>query len=182
MSAEVEHHVHESPLSMTGVLVVLAALSAVGGFVSIPRFLGSVLPLPEVAPQLEHFETPLIAASIAIALAGLAGAAFVYGGDGSRGERLRERFPRLHHVLSGKYFVDEAYDRLIGRPLLWISDRVFLRLGDRTLIDGSLHGLAALSRRTAAGLSRVQNGSLQRYALLVFAGLVAAMVWSVHHG
>ena len=39
MDPEVEHHVHESPLSMTGVLVVLAVLSAVGGFIAIPHFL-----------------------------------------------------------------------------------------------------------------------------------------------
>jgi NADH-quinone oxidoreductase subunit L len=182
MSAEVEHHVHESPLSMTGVLAVLAVLSAIGGFLSIPHFLDARLPLPEVAPELEHVETPLMIASIAIAFIGLAAAAFVYGGGGRRGERLRERFPRLHRVLSGKYFVDELYDWLIGRPLLWISDRVFLKLGDRALIDGSLHGLAALSRRSAAGLSRVQTGNLQLYALLVFAGLVAALVWMTGHG
>jgi NADH-quinone oxidoreductase subunit L len=182
MSAEVEHHVHESPLAMTGVLAVLAVLSAIGGFLSIPHFLDARLPLPEVAPELEHVETPLMIASIAIAFTGLAAAAFVYGGGGRRGERLRERFPRLHRVLSGKYFVDELYDWLIGRPLLWISDRVFLKLGDRALIDGSLHGLAALSRRSAAGLSRVQTGNLQLYALLVFAGLVAALVWMTGHG
>ncbi len=182
MSAEVEHHVHESPLSMTGVLVALAALSAVGGFLSIPHFLGSLLPLPDIVPELERVETPLVVLSIAIALAGLAAAAFVYGGEGMRGERLRERFPALYRVLSGKYFVDEAYDRLIGRPLLWISDRVFLRLGDRTLIDGSLHGLTALGRRAAAGFSRAQNGNLQLYALLVFAGIVGALVWSIRHG
>ena len=63
-------------------------------------------------------------------------------------------------MLSGKYFVDEAYDWLIARPLYWISDRVFLKLGDQKLFDGSLHGLAALGRRTAGGLSRVQNGNL----------------------
>jgi NADH-quinone oxidoreductase subunit L len=182
MSKEVEHHVHESPLSMTGVLVVLAVLSAVGGFFSIPHFLVNQLPLPEVSPSLEHLETPLIAVSIAIALVGLAAAAFVYGGDGRRGERLREGFPRLHRVLSGKYYVDELYDWLIGRPLLWVSDRVFLKLGDRALIDGSLHGLASLSRRTAGALSRVQSGNLQLYALLVFAGIVAALVWSARHG
>src|SRR4029434_9620739 len=36
MTPEVEHHVHESPLSMTGVLVLLAALSALGGFLPLP--------------------------------------------------------------------------------------------------------------------------------------------------
>ena len=52
MDAEAEHHVHESPLSMTGVLVVLAVLSAVGGFLAIPHFLEPLLPLPDVVPAL----------------------------------------------------------------------------------------------------------------------------------
>ena len=84
MTKEVEHHVHESPLSMTGVLLVLAALSAIGGFLALPHFLGSLLPLPQVVPSLEHFETPLLIVSIAIAFAGLAAAAFVYGDEGGR--------------------------------------------------------------------------------------------------
>ena len=46
---EVEHHVHESPLSMTGVLVLLALLSAVGGFIALPHFLEPQLPLPRGA-------------------------------------------------------------------------------------------------------------------------------------
>src|SRR4029079_17911836 len=82
MTAEVEHHVHESPLSMTSVLVVLALLSAIGGFLSIPHFLEPQLALPEIVPALEHYETPLLIASIALAFAGLAGAAYVYGGAG----------------------------------------------------------------------------------------------------
>jgi NADH-quinone oxidoreductase subunit L len=181
MSAEVEHHVHESPLSMTSVLIVLAILSAIGGFLSIPHFLEPLLPLPDIVPALEHYETPLVVASIALAVAGLLAAAYVFGGAAERAERLRLRFPTLHRVLSGKYYVDEAYDALIGRPLLWLSDRVFLRLGDQTLFDGSLHGLAALGRRTAAGLSRVQNGNLHLYALLVLFGIIASIAWGWRH-
>ena len=182
MSAEVEHHVHEPPPSMTGVLIVLAALSAIGGFLALPHFLEPLLPLPEVVPALEHYETPLLVLSIVLALAGLGAAAFVYGGDGVRAERLHQRFAGLHRVLSAKYFVDEAYDWIITRPLVWISDRVFLRLGDQKLIDGTLHGLAAIGRRTAGGLSRVQNGSLQLYALLVLIGIIASLAWSLRHG
>ncbi len=85
-------------------------------------------------------------------------------------------------MLSGKYFVDEAYDTLLTRPLYWISDRVFFRLGDKEIIDGSLHGFAALGRRAAGGLSRVQNGNLHRYALLVLLGIVIAVAWSGYHG
>ena len=181
MTHEVEHHVHESPVSMTGVLVVLAVLSALGGFLSVPHYLEPLLPMPEAVAALEHLETPLLVLSIVIAFAGLALAAYLYGGDGARAERLHRRFPGLHRVLSGKYFVDEAYDRVIGRPLYWISDRVFLKLGDRALIDGSLHGLAALGRRTAAGLSRVQNGQLHLYALLVLVGIIVSLAWSWRH-
>src|SRR5215471_16816129 len=71
MTKEVEDHVHESPLSMTGVLVVLAALSAIGGFLALPHFLAPLLPLPEVVPALERYETPLLVLSIVLAVAGL---------------------------------------------------------------------------------------------------------------
>jgi NADH-quinone oxidoreductase subunit L len=182
MSPETEHHVHESPASMTGVLIALAILSAIGGFLPLPHFLAPLLALPDVVPALEHFETPLLVVSIALALAGLAAAAIVYGGDGERAERLQRRFPTLHRVLAGKYYVDEAYDWLIARPLYWISDRVFLRLGDHMLFDGSLHGLAALGRRSAGAFSRVQNGNLHLYALLVLFGIIASLAWSWHHG
>ena len=182
MSPETEHHVHESPASMTSVLIVLAILSAIGGFLALPRFLAPLLPLPGVVPELEHFETPLVIVSIALAFGGLGAAAYLFAGNADRAERLRRRFPTLHRVLCGKYYVDEAYDRLIARPLYWISDRVFLRLGDQKLFDGSLHGLASLGRRAAGGLSRVQNGNLHLYALLVLAGIIASLAWSLGHG
>ncbi|MCB1182440.1 NADH-quinone oxidoreductase subunit L [bacterium] len=39
-SAEVKHHIHESPATMTMPLVILAVLSVVGGWVGIPHFMG----------------------------------------------------------------------------------------------------------------------------------------------
>ena len=181
MTKEVEHHVHESPLSMTGILVVLALLSAVGGFLSIPHWLEPMLPLPALAPGMERYHYAVVGASIAIALAGLAGAAYFFGGTGARAERVRLAYPGLHRVLSGKYFVDEAYERFIGRPLMWISDAVFLRLGDQRILDGTLHALAALGRGTAGLLGRIQTGSLHLYAFLVLGGLAAALWWSLRH-
>jgi len=85
-------------------------------------------------------------------------------------------------LLSGKYYIDEIYDALIGRPLYWISDRVFLRFGDRALIDGSLHSIAALGQRSAAVLARLQTGQLQFYAFLVLAGIVVSLAWAWRYG
>src|SRR6478736_6139449 len=53
MSEEASHHVHESPVSMTGVLVLLAVGSAVGGFLSIPHYLEPMLALPPVKESAE---------------------------------------------------------------------------------------------------------------------------------
>ncbi len=178
MDAHTESHVHESPLSMTGVLVVLAVLSGIGGFLALPHFLEPVLPLPGTHEGMHFLHSWLLVGSTVIALAGLAGAAWFYSGDGSRATRVRERFQGLHKLLDGKYYVDEAYEGFIGKPLVWLSDRVFLRAGDRVLIDGSLHGLTDLARRGAGLLGRVQTGSLHQYAWLVLAGIVAILAWS----
>ena len=181
MDHEVEHHVHESPISMTGVLMLLALLSAVGGVFAIPHFLEAQLPLPATLESLHFMHKPLLVISVLLALGGLAGAAYVYGGPAQRAEALQQRFAGIHRWLSGKYFVDELYERLINRPLVWVSDRVFLRLGDRQLIDGTLNGLAALGQRSAGWLARVQTGQLHLYALLVLGGIIAALLWSWSH-
>jgi NADH-quinone oxidoreductase subunit L len=181
MDEKTAHHIHESPWSMTGVLIVLAALSTVGGFFSVPHFLEPMLPLPEVRPELHHPETPLVVLSVAIGLAGLALAAWFYSGDGARAQAARAHVEPVHRLLSGKYYIDELYEAVIGRPIQWVSDRIFLRIGDRLLIDGTLDGMAAAARRTAGGLSRVQTGNLHLYALLVLAGVVAVLLWSWGH-
>jgi NADH-quinone oxidoreductase subunit L len=181
MTTEVEHHVHESPLSMTGVLVLLALLSALGGFIAVPHFLAAQLPLPLVHEDLHSYETPLLVVSVVLALAGLAAAAFLFGGTPDRVERLRSRFAGLHRWLSAKYFVDELYETVIGKPLVWISDRVFLRFTDRGLLDGTLNGMASLGRGSAAVLGRMQTGSLHLYAWFVLVGLVGALLWSWRH-
>jgi NADH-quinone oxidoreductase subunit L len=181
MDAKVEAHVHESPSSMTGVLMLLALLSAVGGFLALPHFLEPQLPLPPVHDSLHHLETPLLVLSILIAFAGLAAAAYVFGGGTSRAEGLQRRFAGLHRWLSGKYFIDELYERVFGRPLLWMSNVVFLRLGDRVLLDGTLNGLAAMGQRGAGLLGRLQTGNLHLYAWFVLAGIVGALLWSWRH-
>jgi NADH-quinone oxidoreductase subunit L len=181
MSHEVEHHVHESPFSMTGVLMVLALLSAGGGYIGIPHFLEPLMPLPAVHESLEHFEQPLLIVSIVLAFAGLGLAVFIYGGPASRAAGLQRTFRPVHALLSGKYYVDELYERLFVRPLSWVSEHVLLRGGDKLLLDGTLNGLAGLAQRTAGALGRLQTGSLHVYALFVMVGLVGALLWSWRH-
>jgi NADH-quinone oxidoreductase subunit L len=181
MDEQTAHHVHESPLSMTSVLVVLAVLSAVGGFFHVYHFLEPVMPLPATDPALEHLKLPLIVFAVATGLAGLAAAFYVYRDGLARAEQLQQRFAGVHRLLSGKYYVDELYEAVLGRPLHWVSERVFLVLGDRMLIDGSLHGLTGLAQRAAGRLSRVETGNLQFYVWLAVLGVVASLAWMWRH-
>jgi NADH-quinone oxidoreductase subunit L len=182
MDAETEHHVHESPLSMTGVLAILAVLSALGGFIPLVHFLEPMLPLPEVPHELHHLEGTLVIVAVIFGFLGLAVAWFFYGNDAKRAARLRPSFDAVHRILWNKYYIDELYEAVLGRPLNWISKRIFLQLGDRALIDGTLHGLSGLAKLSAGALSSVQTGSLHRYAFFVVIGVVAAVAWSVRHG
>jgi len=182
MDHETEHHVHESPLSMTSVLVVLAILSAVGGFFHVYHFLEPVMPMPAENEALEHLKTPLIGVAIAIGFAGLAAAWYVYRGGLDLAGRLERRYAGLHRWLTNKYYVDELYEGVLGRPLMWISERVFLGLGDRALIDGSLHGLTAVAQRAAGRLSRVETGNLQFYVRLAVLGMIASLAWMWRNG
>jgi NADH-quinone oxidoreductase subunit L len=134
-----------------------------------------------VVPALHHYEKTLIGVAVVLGFAGLAAAAFLYGGGARRADGLRRQFPAAHALLTGKYYIDELYDLLITRPLLWLSDRVLLGFSDRVLLDGTLNGLAAWAQRTAGTLSRVQTGNLQLYVFLALAGLVVALVWTWAH-
>ena len=165
----------------SGVLVLLAALSALGGFIPVVHFLEPMLPLPKIDDALHHYEGTLIGIAVAIGFAGLAIAWFFFSGDASRAARLRERVTGLHRVLSEKYYVDELYDALLGRPITWVSKRVFLQFGDRFLIDGTLHLLAASARRGAAAFGALQAGNLQRYAFYAVLGVLAAVAWGLRH-
>ena len=183
MDHEVEHHVHESPVSMTGVLAVLAVLSAVGGFLSMPHFLEPLLPLPAVPESLHHFEMPLLVVSVAIALAGLARRrVLLRRRRGARRPRACARGAGCTRCCPASTSSTSSTSALLGRPLVWISDRVFLRLGDRLLLDGTLDGTAHLAQRGAGVLSRIQSGNLHRYLLFVLAGSAACLLWSVTRG
>jgi NADH-quinone oxidoreductase subunit L len=106
----------------------------------------------------------------------------VYRGNLETAKRLRERFAGLYRLLYAKYYIDELYENLIHRPLLWISERVFLNFGDRRLLDGTLDGMALTANASGGVLARVQTGSLHLYVLLVLVGSFLALVWSWAHG
>jgi NADH-quinone oxidoreductase subunit L len=135
---EQAHHLHESPPSMSLVLIVLGVLSVVGGVTMIPEFIGQFRPF-------EHFLDPVFAspATVQLAASGLhdhhaemmfAGVSLlmVIGGwlvadltyrrSILSPERMSEFAEGLFYRLSfNKYYIDEAYDTAIVQPYLTLT-------------------------------------------------------------
>jgi len=139
---------------MTGVLMVLAFLAAVGGLVGPPlaafgghgpnafqRWLSPVLlPLGGQPYEFPHADIKtdwiLILISIAVAVLGIMLARRFYGTDPSWSipKRLSARFPFVYRLVENKYYVDELYQAVVingtllfSRALSWI---------DANIIDG----------------------------------------------
>ncbi len=161
---EVEHHIHESPSSMTVPLMILAVLSVIGGWIGWPAALGG-------SNRFEHWLAPVIAkhgeameetaaahagsieyvlmfASVLIALAGIGLARRFYIQDPQIPARLAANWPRLYRLLYRKYYMDEIYDALFvnrGKDL-----GTTLGAFDRNVIDGlGVDGTGWLTRFTS---------------------------------
>ncbi len=159
-----EEKLHESPRTMTGPLVILAVLSAVGGFIGLPAvthlpnliggFLEPVVALKGgAASHGSHsaaLELGLMAVSVAAAAAGIYLGWYLYHKRPELPGALRERFKNLHAVVYNKYYVDEAYDRLFVRPVIAIS-RGTGRF-DLGVIDWVVNALARATERISAGI------------------------------
>jgi NADH-quinone oxidoreductase subunit L len=189
---EQEHHVHESPRSMTVPLIVLAALSVVGGLVGIPAALGGsdrfgaflepiLLPIahaPEAAAhELSHAtEWLLMGASVAVAVAGVLLAWKWYAKEGARvPQRLAAAYPAAYALVAEKFRVDELYDAIIVRPFALLA-RLCWKVVDVLIIDGILNAGAFLVELTGDLLRFLQTGNVRNYALSFLLGVVALML------
>jgi NADH-quinone oxidoreductase subunit L len=174
-------HIHESPPVMTVPLVILAVLSALAGYAGLPvllgekanwlgRFLEAVLE-PAAHHLARSTEAGLILAATAAALAGIAMAFVFYRKRPDLPGRTARAFPRLHRLLVGKYYVDEAYDAVVVRPLVRGAELVYTHF-DLKVVDGALDGSAAAAASAGKGLNVLQSGLVRDYALAFLFGAI----------
>jgi len=162
---EVEHHIHESPRSMLGPLVVLAGLSVVGGWIGWPkslwggdwfgRFLEPVFEnhvarnIVEVSAGLEY---GLMALSVVIAGVGIYCAYWMYQKRPELSDRAATAAGPLYQIVLNKYYVDELYDALfVNRTKNLGNGMAAFDLG---VIDGGVNAAGWLTR-VSAELSRL---------------------------
>ncbi|MGD0075517.1 MAG: NADH-quinone oxidoreductase subunit L [Candidatus Binataceae bacterium] len=148
---EQEHHLHESPPSMSLVLVVLGVLSVIGGFVMIPEFIAEFKPFEkflepvfssgptrevmEAALKDHRTEAGVGGVAFVMVIAGWLLADLIYRRQAISAERFSELWNgSLYRLVYNKYYVDEIYDALVVQPYLALTRAA--AWFDANIIDG----------------------------------------------
>ncbi len=143
------HHAHESPITMTGPLMILAALSVgLGFFLWYNGNLGHWISwgAAHAAEAAGHGDGHHDAAHKIILLtslfvfgAGLLGAMFIYLTKPSKDDFLAAKLAPIHKLLTNRYYIDEIYLFFIARvyhPLARLSAKVDYDFLDQKGVDG----------------------------------------------
>ncbi len=190
-------HPHESPSTMTIPLIILAVLSAIGGFLGVPEALGSwISEHPNIlhnylAPIFSNankvltthndivhhshlFEIVLMIVSVCIALIGIYFARKFYylDKDWKTPRKLVSSSPGIYKMLLNKYKIDEFYFTFIVDPIVLASRNFFWKVLDIKIIDGIINGTANTTAIFAQSLKKLQTGIVQNYAVLMALGIV----------
>lgn len=183
-------HPHESPLTMTLPLMILALLSVVGGFIGIPHIFGIPTYLKEWLDPvfeksyavLEAMHQPselavsteliLIALSVLVSVVAITLAFRKYF-------RKDEFEPEsgLGKVLENKYYIDEVYENAVVVPIQKTSENFLWKMFDMKIIDGTVNGIARYISNIGFDWRKIQTGVIQDYTTISVAGVVLIILY-----
>lgn len=172
-SHEAEHHVHESPWTMRGPLVILAAACFYVGQIHVNEFLGPAVRSPDEATLHHPDWFPWVV--ITTALLGIAGAFLIYLVYSGLSTRIYAALRRAACVLENKYGFDRAYDGFASKVIVGGSSGVLWKAVDSALIDGCVNGAGSVVNAVSRATRGLQTGVVRAYALVTLGGAVALL-------
>ena len=161
------HTPHESPLTMTLPLMILAAITCVAGFIPFGHFVSSNGTAYDI-----HLDWSVAGTSIVVALIAIALATWMYLREEQPvADALQRTFPKLHRAAYKRFYMDELWlfvtkkiiFRCVSTPLAWF---------DRHVIDQFLNFLAWATNALGEEVQPLQNGRIQTYTLWFLGGIV----------
>ncbi|ODT05150.1 MAG: NADH-quinone oxidoreductase subunit L [Mesorhizobium sp. SCN 65-20] len=187
-TADVMHHVHESPPVMLVPLFILAVGALFAGVVFHDQFIGEAygefwkgaiftLETNEILHEFHTVPMWVKLAPFVAMLVGFAMAYLFYIRAPEMPKVLASRHRGLYAFLLNKWYFDELYDFLFVRPAKWLG-RFLWKKGDGWLIDG--FGADGISARVVDVTNRVvklQTGYLYHYAFAMLIGVAALVTW-----
>ena len=202
-SYEGHGHPHESPPSMAGPLVLLAAGTVIVGFLGAPQVHAPFFKWVFFEePEALHFVAWIALVGTAAALVGILTAWRLYARRPER-DPLRRSVPSWN-LLEHRFYIDDVYMRSSSTPCATSCRRPstgstsdvldgivngagagtrglgqLVNLFDRGVIDRAVNGIAGTAGATGGLLKYIQSGNVQRYMAFLFVGvLVLAIVFA----
>ncbi len=167
-------------------LIVLGALSILGGFVDMPHTLGHFAPLSEflhsALPEVDAYQLglgtealfQLIAAAAALGGIYLAYLFYLKKAIHTRDIPQASLRGRINQFLLSGWGFDWLYDRIFVKPFLWIA-----RVNKSDVTDAIYSGVAAGSRRLHHVVRRSQDGRVRLYAAGIAVGAIITIAIAV---
>jgi len=186
-------HLHESPPVMVVPLIILAVLAVIGGLLNIPElfkggsllttFLASVfadaarvtaqpLPIPHVT---EWFLMGITLSGCMIMIL-YAYVRFVKQEKGLLPDDAGRPFPV--RMISKKYYVDELYDLIFGKPFLWMS-RFLHEIVELRFIDRMVNGVGYLIVWTGNTVRFIQTGNVGFYMFIMILAIIMILFLNI---
>ena len=180
------HHLHESPMTMTLPLIILAVLSVGGGLINLPHFAGGneflahwlapLLPEAGEAGEVNFWSleggAPLLAAFLPAFLA-----IYVFGMQKSVPSEDAE-ISGIQKVIYHKFYIDELYDMLFVKPIAFLSN-FFFQVIDFLVIDLFVEGLGRFVKYASSEFRRAQTGNVGIYLFCMVAAIVVILFVSL---
>jgi NADH-quinone oxidoreductase subunit L len=190
---------HESPMVMIIPLMILAALSLVGGWIGWPAALGGsnhfehflepvvafhaqAQEAATAAPESSNLEVIFALVSLGVASLGLALAWFFYCARPELPRKIAVWFGDVYFAVRSKYYVDEIYQAVFVKPLLSGSRDVLWHGVDQGVIDGTVNNAAEGAQEVGGALRHMQSGNIRSYAGWVALGAACVVVYMMWLG
>ena len=181
------HSPHESPISMTLPLMVLAIPSMIIGLLGTPfaNYFEKFIYAPgeslaEVLEELAEFDLTefLIMAgnSVGIALIGITFASLMYLSRKIDPGAIAEKIKPLYNFSLNKWYLDDINDKLFVKGSRRLARQV-LEV-DYKVVDGAVNLTGFITLLSGEGLKYLENGRAQFYALIVFVAVLGFVVFS----
>ncbi len=169
---EYHHTPHESPLTMTVPLMILALLSVVSGFIFfyILPFGTYITPTGEEFHM--HIDWTLAGLSLAIAVVGIFIAWFMYFKKNNKAEKVANSFGMLYKWAYNKFYIDEIYMFVTKKIMFGVVSAGWMWF-DTKIVDGSMNLIGNTTVKTSYAIKKLQSGKMQDYVLAVVVGAVA---------
>jgi NADH-quinone oxidoreductase subunit L len=180
------HHLHESPLTMTLPLLILAVFSVGGGLINLPHFAGGneflahwlapLLPEAGEAGEVNFLSleggAPLLAAFLPAFLA-----IYLFGMQKSVPSEDTE-ISGIQKVIYHKFYIDELYELLFVKPIAFLSN-FFFQVIDFLVIDLFVEGLGRFVKYASTEFRRAQTGNVGIYLFCMVAAIVVILFVSL---